>query len=111
MRFDFSISTSLFEQIGTATSGLSSMWEASGSLSLKRSAFNLRHQIKTERVQRLSGALRFATICDSDFSLNALVYEYDLAVPIPLAAGLPLLRSGLGGLAWLCRRQKKTANA
>jgi cytochrome P450 len=40
---------------------------------LKRSAFNLRHQQKAERVQRLSGALRFAKICDSGFSRNALI--------------------------------------
>ena len=41
-------------------------------LSLKRSAFNLRHQLKAERVQQLSRALHFAKICDSGFSRNVL---------------------------------------
>src|SRR6056297_2104671 len=35
--------------------------------SLKRSAFNLRRQLKAERVQQLSGALHFAKICTSVF--------------------------------------------
>ncbi|MEI4195426.1 hypothetical protein V8359_12960, partial [Roseovarius sp. E0-M6] len=35
---------------------------------LKRFAFNLRHQRKAKRVQRLNVALRFAQICDSGFS-------------------------------------------
>ncbi len=37
-----------------------------------RSAFNLKHQRKAERVQRLNRALHFAKICDSGFSRNAL---------------------------------------
>lgn len=41
-------------------------------LALKRSAINLRHRQKAERVQRLFAALRFANICDSGFSRNAL---------------------------------------
>src|SRR6056297_2992064 len=39
---------------------------------LKRFAFNLRYQLKAKRVQRMSGARRFAKICDSGFSRNAL---------------------------------------
>jgi hypothetical protein len=39
---------------------------------LKRSAFNLRYQVKAERVQGLSGALHFAKIRGSGFSRNAL---------------------------------------
>jgi len=41
-------------------------------LSSKRSAFNLRHQLKAERVQRMNEALHFAKICESGFSRNAL---------------------------------------
>ena len=43
---------------------------------IKRSAFNLRHQLKAERVQRLSGARHFAKICVSGFSRNALVCTF-----------------------------------
>jgi hypothetical protein len=38
---------------------------------LKRSSFNLRYQLKAERVQALSGGLHFAKICGSGFSRNA----------------------------------------
>ncbi|MEI4197936.1 hypothetical protein, partial [Roseovarius sp. E0-M6] len=43
---------------------------------LKRFAFNLRHQRKAKRVQRLNVALRFAQICDSGFSRNAFGFTY-----------------------------------
>jgi hypothetical protein len=39
---------------------------------IKRSAFDLRHQRKAERAQRLSGALRFVKICVPGFLRNAL---------------------------------------
>jgi hypothetical protein len=51
--------------------------------SLKRSAFNLRHQRKAERLQRLSGALRFAKIYASGFSRNALISRGRCAVVRP----------------------------
>ena len=47
---------------------------------LKRSAFNLRHQLKAERVQQLSRAPHFAKICVSGFSRNALVWCFALLV-------------------------------
>src|SRR6056297_2103597 len=48
---------------------------------LKRFAFNLRYQLKAKRVQRMSGARRFAKICDSGFSRNALGASHPPGVP------------------------------
>ncbi|WP_135505223.1 VPLPA-CTERM sorting domain-containing protein [Roseovarius aestuariivivens] len=44
-------------------------------------------------------------------SITPITQNYGTSTVIPLPAGLPLLLTGLGGLAWLRRRQKKAAQA
>jgi hypothetical protein len=57
----------LFQHIDPVASGELAALDAL----LKRSAFNLRHQLRSEREQGLSGALHFAKISDSGFLQNA----------------------------------------
>jgi hypothetical protein len=63
---------------------------------LKRSAFHSRHQLKAERVQRLSGALHFAKICDSGFLRNALIVWWRKTKPVIRAHDVLTVSKGMG---------------